>query len=671
MERPPSERDVLSYCRICAAACGITVTVDGASVVRVRGDAEHPVSRGYTCSKGRGLAEWHHSPQRLDRPRVRGHETTWDDALDDLAATLRDTIDDSGPDAVALYLATGMAYDSAGQIATGMFFGGLGSSSFYSAVTVDNAPVLVAAELVTGNATMSPRWDPTGPGLFLLVGTNPVVSHGYGTAMPDPVNYLRDFRRAGGHVWVVDPRRTESAMAADHHLATRSGSDVVVLAALVRALLERGADTDELRDYCAADDVEALRRAVAPFTVARAASAARVDPAVLDALIDDLRAHRGQVAVSCGTGALMGPDGILVEWLKWVLLIVTGSLDRRGGMRFSRGTLNPMRPPREPRPPRPGPASRPELPRVAHQIPAVALADEIEAGNVRVLIVTGGNPIGAFPEPDRVRAALRSLDALVVVDVMENELTELATHVLPVAGQLERADISMYAHISVRSVMASTAAVVEPAAERRPAWWVLGQLARRIGVDLFGGADPDTLTDETYLRGIIEHSPLDADAVFAAGSRGFDLPVEYGWVHESMLPDGCWRLAPEVLLERLAEHREPRPGLVLSPGRDMAWSNSVRYGADDTSPRLRLHPDDANDAGVTDGDAAVVVSEHGAVDVTVVVDERIRVGVVSLVHGRRGHSPGELTSSTIDVDLVTTMPRASALPVRIEARSTT
>jgi anaerobic selenocysteine-containing dehydrogenase len=268
---------------------------------------------------------------------------------------------------------------------------------------------------------------------------------------------------------------------------------------------------------------------------------------------------------------------------------------------------------------------------------------------------------------------LRALDALVVVDVIDGELAELATHVLPATGQLERADIHMHAHISVRSTMQSTEAVVAPVAERRPAWWVLGALAARLGLDLFGGADPDTLTDETCLRGILERSPLDADAVFAAGSRGFELPVEYGWVHESMLPDGRWRLAPEVLVERLAAHGEPGPGLVLSPGRDMAWSNSVRYGADEatgqTPARLRVHPDDATAAGVADGDRASVFSEHGSVDVTIVVDDRMRAGVVSLVHGRRGHSPGNLTSARIDVDPLTTMPRASALPVRLEVVS--
>ena len=562
------EREVLSYCRICAAACGITVTVDGERVVRVRGDNDHPASRGYTCSKGRGLAAWHHADARLDRPRLHGDEASWGDLLDDLGAILRDAVDSHGPDAVALYLATGMAYDAGGQVAAGTFLGALGSRSFYSAVTVDNAPVLVAADLVTGNAMMNPLWDPTSPGLLVLVGTNPAVSHGYGTVMPDPVTYLRDFRALGGRIWVLDPRRTESAALADEHVATRPGADVAVLAAVARALLAEGADAAELNGYCDPEDVDALRDALEPFTVARAAAAADVDPVLLERLIAEVRAHPGRVTVQCGTGAMMSTDGILVEWLRWVLLILSGSLDRPGGMRIPRGALSVLRPPRPSRPPAKGPASRPELPRVAGQIPAVALVDEIEAGNVRVLVVTGGNPIAALPRPERTRAALRSLDALVVVDVLESEVTELATHVLPATGELERTDISMYSHLSVRSAVQTTRAVVPPVASRRPVWWMLGSLAARLDVDLLGGVAPDDLTDESYLRGIVEHSPLDADALFDAGPRGFELPVEYGWVHETMLPEGHWRLAPPVLLERLrrAPGTRARSGARAPPG---------------------------------------------------------------------------------------------------------
>ncbi len=363
--------------------------------------------------------------------------------------------------------------------------------------------MLVAAELVTGHPMLNPVWDPTSPGLLLLVGTNPVVSHGYGTAMPDPVRYLREFRGRGGTVWVLDPRRTESAALADEHLAVRPGSDVAVLGALAAALLTEGADPTEVTDCCDPAAIAALRDALSSFTVMRAASAAGVEPSVIERLIAEVRSRPGRLAIMCGTGTTMSSDGVVAEWLRWVLLILTGSLDRAGGMRFNRGAVNRLRPPRGERPPRapqPGPATRPELPRVVGQLPAVAMADEIEAGRLQALVVTGGNPITAFPEPERMRAALRALRTLVVVDVSDGELCDLATHVLPATGQLERADLTLAEPTSLRSGLQSTRAVVPPLADRRPVWWMFASLARRMGGDTLGGADPDTLTDDDLLR---------------------------------------------------------------------------------------------------------------------------------------------------------------------------
>jgi anaerobic selenocysteine-containing dehydrogenase len=661
---PVVARDELSYCRICAAACGIVVTLEGDRVVRVRGDDDHPISRGYVCSKGRGLAAWHHSPQRLDRPRLDGREVTWDELLADLATRLGGIIDATGPDAVALYLATGLAYDAAGQIAASQWLPSIGSRSFLTAVTVDNAPVLVAAELVSGEPMLNPVWDPNAPGLAIFVGTNPVISHGYGTAFPDPIRYLREYRARGGRVWALDPRRTETAALADMHVAVRPGADVAVLAALANALFEHGADEEELRDHCDPSELAALRRALAGFTVERAAATAGVDRALLDDLVADMRAHRGRIAMHCGTGVTMSRDGILAEWLRWVLLIASGSLDRASGMHFNRGVVNRLRrrKPSRRAPGLPAASSRPELPRVLGQIPAVALVDEIEAGNIRALFVTGGNPLTAFPQPARLEAALGKLDVLAIVDVAENRLTEIATHVLPATGQLERADITLAEPTALRSGIQATRPVVEPHADRRPVWWMFAAMNRAMGHATSVGVNPDDLSDEDYLRGVLAHSRLDADDVFAAGPRGIDTPVEYGWVHDELLVDGRWSIAPAALVERLAAYVDPVPAsFVLAPRREMAWSNSIAYGKVAPGPVVRMNPgNDETSAGLV-----TLSTDYGSITTKFGADPTVRDGVVSITHGHVDANPGDLTSGDVEVDRLTAMPRVAGLEVDV------
>jgi anaerobic selenocysteine-containing dehydrogenase len=655
----------LSFCRICAAACGIVVSVEDDRVVRVRGDADHPVSRGYTCAKGRALPEMHHSIHRLDAPRVRGIEATWEDTLDELASTITDVIDVSGPDAVGLYLATGLAYDSTGQVASGMWMAAVGSSSFYTAATIDNAPVLVAAQLVAGNPMLNPVWEPDSGGLLVLIGTNPVVSHGYGTTLADPVRRIRDHRAAGGRMWVLDPRRTETAAHADEYLAVRPGSDVIVLASLVRSLLGDERCHTALGETCRADDVVALHESVEPFTLDIASIASGVPVDRLDSLVSALRSNHGRVAMFCGTGTTMSSDGILVEWLRWVLLIMTDSLDRPGGMRFNRGVVNILRLMDPDAPAAPGPASRPDLSRVAGQVPVAAMVDEIEAGRLRVLVVTGGNPLHAFPEPERLREALATLDALVVLDVVENDLAAIATHVLPVTAQLERADLSLAEQVAFRSGIQFTPAVVAPSAQRRPVWWILGSLADRLGSTIFGGSPIDLVTDESMLRGLLGHGPLDADEVVAAGPRGVDLDPTWGWVRPTMTTDDRWSVAPLVLLDRLARHRGPEASLVMVPRREMSWSNSVRCAGIGDEPVVIVHPEDAARAGVSDGTWVAVSSAHGSLVAVVSCDEGVRTGVVSVTHGHPGADTGALTSLRVDVDPLTAMPRASGLPVRL------
>ena len=558
-----------------------------------------------------------------------------------------------------------------------------GTRQRYTPVTVDNAPVLRAAELVTGTSELNTVWDPDCSTLLLLFGTNPVVSHGYGTTLADPVTRLRDFRAGGGAVWVLDPRRSETAAQADRHVALRPGSDHLVLAWLVRELLADGADAVELDRHCDPGDLERLAVALVPFDRDRVARGAGVDAS---ALVDLLGAVRGagRLAAMCGTGVTMSREGLVAEWLRWVLLIVTGSVDRDGGMRCNQGWLFPLESRRWPGDSpvggssEAGPTSRRDLSRWLGQYPCVALADEIERGPLRVLFVAGGNPLTALPNVERTRAALASLDALVVLDVVSNDLTELATHVLPVAGQLERDDLSMLENVAFANGTQYTPAVVPLGAARRPVWWVLGELARRLGFDVLGGIDPGECSDDVLLRGIAANSRGGYEAIVAGGPHGVHAPSDHGWVHDRVLPDHRWRIAPASLVARLVSsvpERSPdsdwtgNGGLVLVPRRRVRSMNSARYVAPEDverdGPEIRVHPDDAGALAIGDGARVMLSSPNGTLEGTARLDPHVRPGVVSCTHGVSDVNVARLTSATADVDLETGMPLTSGIPVTL------
>jgi hypothetical protein len=191
-------------------------------------------------------------------------------------------------------------------------------------------------------------------------------------------------------------------------------------------------------------------------------------------------------------------------------------------------------------------------------------------------------------------------------------------------------------------------------------------LNRAMGHAATGGANPDDLSDEDYLRGVLAHSQLDADDVFAAGPRGIETPVEHGWVHAELLPDGRWSIAPAPLLERLAAYVDPVPAaFVLAPRREMAWSNSIAYGPVAIGPVVRMNPEALPADDETATGAVTFATDHGRVTTAFAADPAVRAGVVSITHGHADANPGNLTSGDVDVDGLTAMPRVAGLDVRV------
>src|SRR5262249_46259046 len=144
----------------------------------------------------------------------------------------------------------------------------------------------------------------------------------------------------------------------------------------------------------------------------------------------------GRIAIETGTGANLNRGANMTEWLVWALSAVTGSPDREGGGTFNPRFLPPMEGalPARRGDPRARVESRPDAPRiVTGELPCAVLADEIEAGNIRALIVRLGNPALAIPGNERLRRALGRLELLVALDVVPTETTKLASHILPMA----------------------------------------------------------------------------------------------------------------------------------------------------------------------------------------------------------------------------------------------
>jgi anaerobic selenocysteine-containing dehydrogenase len=368
--------------------------------------------------------------------------------------------------------------------------------------------------------------------------------------------------------------------------------------------------------------------------------------------------------------------------MAWALQVVTGSFDRPGGAWFNPGFLSRLdrrRLPRGDGTPAASPPSRPDLPSRFGERPCAALADEIEAGNVKALLVIGGSPLTALPDTARLAAAFERLDVLAVADVVETATVAAATHVLPVAGQLERADVTAFVELFLSAVAVQrTPAVVAPAGERRPLWWVLGSLARRLGRDVLdSGLDPATADEAAVMDAFLARlgaDPSDTDVAEGAVARVDGTARPYGWVTGHALPDGRWRLAPVPLLDQLArlEAGPGRPALVLVPRRVVRRMNSAVGDRVATAPRpedtaVLVHPDDAAAVGVGDGDPVRIRSAVGELVTEVRLRPDLVPGTVSVPHGLPGRNVSLLTGARPgSVDPLTGMIVQSGLPVTVE-----
>ena len=704
-----------SFCRICSAYCGIKVEIQDGKIIAISGDPEHPMSRGYTCTKGRQWASQYYAKDRLlyaqkrDSRKADFQRTDPGQALDEIAEKLQAIIKKHGPRAVAVYRGNGLSVSSNGNQIAHAWLKGLGSEMDFSSLTIDQPAKIVAAGrhgIWGGGAHGFEKAD-----VCMLVGNNPIISALH--MMGGPPGYyptaLREAKKRGLKLIVADPRRTEVAEHADIYLPIRPGEDPALLGAMIRLILE-----EQLHDaeFCDAntEGLEALQEAVQALTLEYAAKRTGLRAEDIAAAAR-MFAEGQRGTVSSGTGPDMARYPNLTEHLIISLNSLCGRWNREGEQVSAPSLLTPNVPPPaqtlpvEFLPEEFKPEANTAVSRIRGirqlyaEMPTGVAADEILTpgeGKVRALVVIGGNPVMSWPDQENTLRALADLELLVCIDIKETATTRRADYKLPAAHAFERDNLAEFTDRLYEKPCAQySGPLLLKQGDVQEEWRYLAGLAARMGtsIELPGGtldvSNPklDTL-DVLELMFPPEQTKVPVREI--AKREGAQLFEEFAGIRVSAPYPGIeakLQFMPAGVQEDIScflAEDDKSPGdfphlLTVRRVKHVYNSSCHDFPSNPPGNPAYVHPQDLAQLGLADGDVASLESEHAAVKVIVRAEDALRRGVVSMSHcfggdpdrkenlEQVGAPASRLLNACKDYDTLTGIPRMSALPVRLKA----
>ena len=752
-------------CNLCYANCGILVKTggpDGRSIIKVKGDRDHPASRGYICNKAAQINFYQSAKDRIAQPQRRradgGYDTiSWDVAIQEIAQKMAAIKETHGGDKI-------FRYGGGGQ---GNHLGGSYFSSVSKALGMRFQSNALAQEK-TGYAWMMGRMFGTNvhgemehTQCLFIVGKNPWQSNSIQRARVLLKEVSQDPERT---LIVVDPRRTESAELADIHLAVKPGRDAWALSAMIAHVIQQSLiPTNWLND-----NVIGLDRVLEKFSaidVEGYATFAGLNPADVRAAAEAI-AKAKTSAYYEDLGVQMAPHSTLLSYLNLLMMTITGHFGRPDtlaplksliGQFFAlhdvaeaddagyepQGRLSPVVGARI----------------VGGLVPCNVIPEEIlteHPNRYRALWVESGNPCHSLADSHRWREAMRKLDLSVVIDVSMTETARQADYVLPASSQYEKWESTFFnfeypenhhhlrapvcppmpgtlsePEIHARMIEALQPfelAEIEPlkaiakegletfspamfeAITKHPHWgpYLPYVLYRTLGPALPEGAEAAAAYWLLAQRFATEH----AEAVMRAGFSGQGLELGNA-LFEGILQgrsgvvfsksdiansfaelgfaDNKIRLAVGEMLDEVASlasledlvPKDPDFPLLLAAGERRAYTANtiVRdpgWVKKPSAAALAVNPHDAAQCGVGDGEQVRLVTQAGAANVLITVDDRMMRGTLSLPNGlgllypdgegkeaMLGVAPNELTTTGLRDKFLGT-PLHKHVPARIE-----
>jgi formate dehydrogenase len=708
----------VTYCRVCEPLCGMIATVEDGELTKVRPDPDHPLSAGFACPKGIAMTEVQNDPDRLLHPLRRRDDGSfeqvgWPEALDEIGERLGAIRDRHGGSSIGWYMGNPGAFSYSHPLWVKGFLDAIGSPHSYTASSQDVSNRFAASAFLYGSPFIVPIPDLARTDFLLVVGANPLVSHGSVLSAPRVKDQLHAITERGGRVVVVDPRRSETARAFEHVAIDPDGDAWMLLSMLEVIFADRLEDRGAIERQ--STGIEALRRLATDHPPEATAGRSGVDARTVRTLARDLAAAE-RAAVYGRTGSCLGHHGTLVAFLLDALNLVTGNLDREGGamfgdppIDFSRiadmtglGTYSRVR------------SRIGDLPEVLGSLPASVMAKEITTpgeGQIRAMFFSAGNPVLSVPNGDELEAAIGELELSVSIDLYVSDTARHCDFVLPATTMYEREDFPLpFLALFSTPFIQLTEAVVEPRGEARQEWEVIDEIATRIGVV------PSSVLAARVLGKIgIKFSPRRlVDLLLRIGPKGDLFGLRRGGLNldklarsphgivlaEHLAPDLIGkqirhrskkvRLDPPLILEdaeRLAARNghDPEFPLRLIGLRELRSHNSWMHNAPllmrgGRTHSARVHPDDAQAAGIGDGEGCRITSPHGTIEIAATVTDEVKRGTIAVPHGW-GHSGGWnlataagganvnlLASSDPDgLERLAGMAHLNGIPIRLEA----
>lgn len=664
-----------TFCRICEPLCGMIATVEDGRLTALRPDKEHPLSAGFACQKGIAFTEVVNDPDRVTTPLKRtpaGFEpVSWDEALDDIAARCDEIHRRHGSGAFGWYMGNPAAFSYAHLFGAMAFAKGVGRHShFFTSSTQDTSSRLLASQFLYGSPLAVPIPDLLRADLLVLMGANPVVSHGSFLTAPRIKDRMHDIVRRGGRVLVIDPRRSETA-AQFEWLGVTADSDAYLLLSVLQVFFDEGLVSTTARQQATGLDWLAIQ--AAPFTPEVTEAHTGVAPEAVRALARDLAATP-RAAVYGRLGTCVGRNGTLVTYLIDAVNLVAGNLDRPGGSVFStlgipgqkwgtklmgaslRRTYRTKRT-------RVG-----GFRAVIGAEPAALMAKEMTTPGrrqIRAMFVGAGNPVLSVPNGLELEEGLESLSLMVGLDLYVNETTAHCDYVLPVTTMYERDDFAVtFQQFQATPFRQATDAVVAPAGQVRTEWSIIEDLISRIRVrtPVFAA-----LRGARRLTGRPLNPRSVVDAMIRMADGGDRFGLRRGGLNFTKLatvnphgvvvaPDirtgvldevvayrhGTVELEhPDIAAEITALTRRKRPAAfpmrmigMREPRSENSWMhNAPLLMRGDRTQRALIHSDDAANRGIAEGDTATVRSPFGEIAVPVALTTDIVPGTIAIPHG--------------------------------------